>query len=61
MPSTLYSSGGSCSHRDMTFGQRGANRQPAGGLARSGGLPGMPVNGTRGPLIEGKASSKPTL
>ena len=43
----------------MTFGQRGANRQPAGGLARSGGLPGMPVSGTRGPLIDGNASIRP--
>ncbi len=45
----------------MTFGQRGANRQPSGGLARSGGLPGMPVSGTRGPLIDGNASSRPVV
>ena len=45
----------------MTFGQRGANRQPAGGRARSGGLPGMPVSGSRGPRIEGNASISPVL
>ncbi len=45
----------------MTLGQRGSNRQPAGGRARSGGLPGMPVSGTRGPWMDGKASSNPRL
>ena len=45
----------------MTLGQRGANRQPAGGRARSGGLPGMPVSGSRGPWIDGNASISPML
>ena len=61
MPFTSYNLGGSTSHRAITLGQRGANRQPGGMLARLGGLPGIPVSGTRGPLIEGNASSRPTL
>ena len=44
---------------ELSGGQRAANRQPVGGWSRLGGLPGMPVNGTRGPRIEGKASSRP--
>ncbi len=59
--STRYRSGGSISQRAITLGQRGANRQPGGMLARSGGLPGMPVSGTRGPRIDGNASSRPML
>ena len=61
LPSTEDMPGGVVSHRGMTCGQRGANRQPCGGLARSGGLPGMPRSGRRGPLIEGKASMSPAV
>ena len=62
VPADLVQARGSARRRrSCTFGQRGANRQPAGGLARSGGLPGIPLSGTRGPLIDGNASSRPAL
>ena len=34
-------SGGGSTHRSKTTGQRAANRQPAGGVRRSGGVPGQ--------------------
>ena len=42
-------------------GHRGWKRQPAGGCARSGGAPGIPVSRTRGPRMDGNASSSPRL
>ena len=45
----------------ITTGHRGWNRQPLGGLPRSGGRPGMPVSATRSPRSDGNASSSPRL
>ena len=39
--SASTSGGGSVRHRSCTYGQRGLNRQPFGGLIRSGGRPAM--------------------
>src|SRR6185437_7257391 len=39
---TWYSNGSVTRHASNTWGQRGLNRHPCGGRARSGGLPGMP-------------------
>jgi hypothetical protein len=55
-----YRAGGT-SQSSNRCGQRGAKRQPAGGFSRLGGLPGMPVSGTRGPRIDGNASSSPRV
>ena len=41
----------------MTSGQRGWKRQPLGGRARSGGLPGIPISSRRGPGPTGTRSS----
>src|SRR5437016_8491650 len=45
--------GGSTRNRGSTRGQREANRQPAGGCARSGGDPGIPCSVAFGPLMDG--------
>src|SRR6185437_8081090 len=56
-----YSSGSWLRQRSCTTGQRGLNRQPLGGLPRSGGLPGIPLSSTRSPWMDGNASSRPLL
>ena len=46
-PSREAANGGSSrSHGSKTYGQRGWNRQPAGGSVRSGGAPGMNCGGS---------------
>ena len=42
-------------------GQRGWKRQPAGGDARSGGEPGMPVMRSTGPVSGGKERIRPSV
>ena len=39
----------------MTFGHRGWNRQPVGGLRKSGGVPPMSYSSFLGPIILGNA------
>ena len=45
--------------RRVQYGQRGWNRQPDGGAARSGGEPGIPVSRSIGPCSGGNESEQP--
>ena len=45
----------------MQCGQRGWKRQPLGGSPRSGGMPGMPVIRTSGPVSGGNELSSPCV
>src|SRR5205085_9360202 len=42
-------------------GQRGLNRQPGGGSARSGGAPGIPVSRSTGPVSGGNERVRPNV
>ena len=44
---------------DRVAGIAGGTGSRPGIDARSGGLPGIPLSGTRGPRMDGKASSRP--
>ncbi len=53
------SSGTRVAHSGTDWGERGRKRHSLQVAERLGGAPGMPASGTFGPLIEGKASSRP--
>src|SRR5215467_15845055 len=58
---TRYNDGDARWHTSFASAHRAANEQPSIATPRSGGAPGMPVSSTRGPRIDGNASSSPRL